>query len=98
MCRDRRFPACSAGGMASSNALRTMLGGTGFDCDIHRTRTGGAMRRFVILALSAALIAVLPVWPFTRHWTYGPAIAVSFLLAINVFAWVMGGARALPPQ
>ncbi len=56
------------------------------------------MRRFVILALSVAFIAVLPVWPFARHWTYGPAIAVSFLLAINVFAWVMGGARALPPQ
>ena len=42
------------------------------------------MRRFVIVVLAAALIAVLPVWPFDRHWSYGPAIAVGFLLLVNL--------------
>jgi hypothetical protein len=42
------------------------------------------MQRVVILALTVMLLAVLPVWPFDRHWTYGPAIAVSFLLAVNL--------------
>ena len=42
------------------------------------------MQRVVILALAVTLLAVLPVWPFDRHWTYGPAIAVSFLLAVNL--------------
>ncbi|HXS05571.1 MAG TPA: DUF3309 family protein [Rhizomicrobium sp.] len=42
------------------------------------------MQRFVILVLAAALLAVLPVWPFDRQWTYGPAIAVSFLLGVNL--------------
>lgn len=42
------------------------------------------MQRFVIVTLAATLLAVLPVWPFDRHWTYGPAIAVSFLLAVNL--------------
>jgi hypothetical protein len=56
------------------------------------------MQRFVIAAVVAALIAVLPVWPFARHWTYGPAIAVSVLLAVNIFAWTFGRERALPPK
>jgi len=42
------------------------------------------MQRLVILVLAAALVAVLPVWPFDRNWTYGPAIAVGFLLLINL--------------
>jgi len=40
--------------------------------------------RLVILILALALLAVLPVWPFDDQWTYGPAIAVSFLLAVNL--------------
>ena len=55
------------------------------------------MQRFVIVALAAALLAVLPVWPFDRHWTYGPAIAVSFLLAVNLImlaADLLGGKGA----
>ena len=56
------------------------------------------MQRYVIMALAAALVAVLPVWPFARQWTFGPAIAVSFLLAVNIFAWAFGRERALPPQ
>ena len=42
------------------------------------------MQRVVIVVLVAALVAVLPVWPFDRHWGYGPAIVVGFLLLINL--------------
>lgn len=42
------------------------------------------MRRLVILVLVAAFVAVLPVWPFDRGWSYGPAIAVGFLLLVNL--------------
>ena len=42
------------------------------------------MQRFVTLGLAAMLLIVMPVWPFDRQWTYGPAIAVSFLLAVNL--------------
>lgn len=46
--------------------------------------SGGHMRRIVLIILSIALLAVLPLWPFNRHWTYGPAIAVAFLLIVNL--------------
>lgn len=42
------------------------------------------MRRIVLIILSIALLAVLPLWPFNSHWTYGPAIAVAFLLIVNL--------------
>ncbi|HXS08173.1 MAG TPA: DUF3309 family protein [Rhizomicrobium sp.] len=42
------------------------------------------MQRLVIMVLAAALVAVLPVWPFDQHWSYGPAMAVGFLLAVNL--------------
>ena len=42
------------------------------------------MRRIVLIILSIALLAALPLWPFNRHWTYGPAIAVAFLLIVNL--------------
>ena len=45
------------------------------------------MQRLVILALAAALVAVLPIWPFARQWTYGPAIAVGFLLVVNLLSF-----------
>lgn len=44
------------------------------------------MQRLVVVVLAAALFVVLPVWPFDRNWTYGPAIAVGFLLAVNLMA------------
>jgi len=44
----------------------------------------GMMQRYVILTLAAAFIAVLPIWPFDHRWTFGPAIAVGFLLVVNL--------------
>jgi peptidoglycan/LPS O-acetylase OafA/YrhL len=40
--------------------------------------------RIVLFILFAALVAVLPIWPFDSDWSYGPAIAVGFLLAVNL--------------
>ena len=42
------------------------------------------MQRWVIVVLSGLLLAVMPVWPFARHWGFGPAIVVGFLLLINL--------------
>ena len=46
------------------------------------------MQRFVLATLGLALIAVLPVWQFNRQWTYGPAIAVGFLLTVNLLLFL----------
>jgi hypothetical protein len=44
------------------------------------------MQRYFALALLAVLVIMLPVWSFNHHWTYGPCIAVGFLLGVNVLA------------
>ena len=45
------------------------------------------MQRFVIWALLAVLVGILPIWPFNQQWTFGPAVAVIFLLAVNLLTW-----------
>jgi hypothetical protein len=40
--------------------------------------------RIVLIILLATLAAALPLWPFNSHWSYGPAIAVGFLLMVNL--------------
>jgi hypothetical protein len=42
------------------------------------------MRRVVLFILLAMLAAVLPLWPYSRNWSFGPAIAMAFLLAVNL--------------
>jgi hypothetical protein len=44
---------------------------------------GGPMR-IVLFILLTALVTALPLWPFNNHWSYGPAIAVAFLLTVNL--------------
>jgi hypothetical protein len=44
------------------------------------------MQRGLVIILLAALGAVLPVWRFNRDWSYGPAMAVAFLLMVNLLA------------
>jgi len=45
---------------------------------------GGNMRRVILFILLAMLVAALPLWPYSRNWSYGPAIAVAFLIAANL--------------
>ncbi len=40
--------------------------------------------RIVLFILLTALVTALPLWPFNNHWSYGPAIAVAFLLTVNL--------------
>jgi hypothetical protein len=40
--------------------------------------------RIILFILLAALVSALPLWPFNSHWTYGPAIAMAFLLTVNL--------------
>ena len=57
------------------------------------------MQRWVITVLMAIFVAVLPLWPFDRHWGYGPAITVGFLLLINLLMVLgehIGGAPDKP--
>ena len=56
------------------------------------------MQRLVIVVLVAAFVAVLPVWPFDRGWSYGPAIAVAFLLVVNVLMLLSGRVWRDPDQ
>ena len=46
------------------------------------------MQLSLCLLLVPALIAALPVWSFNRNWSYGPALAVGFLLAVNLLVVV----------
>ena len=46
------------------------------------------MYRNFILALAALLVAVAPVWDYSRGWTFGPFIAVLFLLSVNLVVYL----------
>lgn len=46
------------------------------------------MYRTFLLALAALLVAVAPVWSYSSKWTFGPFIAVLFLLGLNLFVYL----------
>jgi hypothetical protein len=50
---------------------------------------GEVQLRPFILILLVALIAVMPIWRFNDHWTYGPAIMVIFLLMVNLLVMLL---------
>lgn len=37
-----------------------------------------------LVALAIMLVAVAPVWNYSSNWSYGPFIAVLFLLGVNL--------------
>ena len=37
-----------------------------------------------LIALAIMLVAVAPVWNYSSNWSYGPFIAVLFLLGVNL--------------
>ena len=46
------------------------------------------MYRTFLLALALLLVAVAPVWSYSSKWTFGPFIAVLFLLGVNLFVFL----------
>jgi hypothetical protein len=40
-------------------------------------------RKFLVL-LAIMLVAVAPVWGYSSNWSFGPFLAVLFLLAVNL--------------
>jgi len=42
------------------------------------------VQRYIAFLLLPVLGAAMPVWPYNNHWSYGPALAVAFLLAVNL--------------
>ena len=51
------------------------------------------MYRNFILMLAALLAAVAPIWGYSRDWTFGPFIAVLFLLGINLAVYLFAQAE-----
>ncbi|HEY2836006.1 MAG TPA: hypothetical protein VGI89_05505 [Rhizomicrobium sp.] len=47
------------------------------------------MYRNFIFTLAALLVAVAPVWSYSHDWTVGPAIAVLFLLCVNLVNFLL---------
>jgi hypothetical protein len=45
---------------------------------------------FLIIILILVLIAVLPAWPHSAAWGYGPSGGVSLLLAISAVLMISG--------
>ena len=46
------------------------------------------MHRNFLLTLVLLLAAVAPVWGYSHDWTFGPFIAVLFLLAVNLVVYL----------
>ena len=44
--------------------------------------------RIILVILLAAMISTLPLWPFNSQGSYGPAIAMAFLVTVNLIAMV----------
>jgi hypothetical protein len=54
----------------------------------HCDPVGDPVRPFILILL-ITLVAVMPIWRFNHHWTYGPAIMVAFLLAVNLLVMLL---------
>jgi hypothetical protein len=42
-----------------------------------------------LLLLTILLVAVAPVWSYNSHWSFGPFIAVLFLLGVNLVNFLL---------
>jgi hypothetical protein len=42
------------------------------------------MYRTFLLVLALVMVAVAPVWGYSSNWSFGPFLAVLFLLAVNL--------------
>ena len=51
-------------------------------------RIEDVMYRNFIIILAALLVAVAPIWNYSRDWTFGPCIAVLFLLGLNLTVYL----------
>lgn len=50
---------------------------------------GGAVARYILAFLLPILPVMAPVWPFNHDWSYGPLLAVAFLLGVNLLVLVV---------
>jgi len=46
------------------------------------------MYRTFLFVLAALLVAVTPVWNYSRDWTFGPFIAILLLLGLNLSVYI----------
>lgn len=55
------------------------------------------MYRNFLFALAVLLVAVAPVWGYSSAWTFGPFIAVLFLLGVNLSVYVLAEREPAEP-
>ena len=60
------------------------------DCEPARRKSLMSFASLLVIILFFALLGVLPNWPYSRDWGYGPAGIVALLLAL-VFYLVIEG-------
>nr|WP_211223632.1 DUF3309 domain-containing protein [Arenimonas composti] len=48
------------------------------------------MSLILLILLILILIGVVPAWPHSRGWGYGPSGAVGVILLIVIVLWLMG--------
>jgi Protein of unknown function (DUF3309) len=48
------------------------------------------MYTILIVILVLALLGVLPTWPHSRSWGYGPSGVVGFILIVLLILFLMG--------
>ena len=48
-----------------------------------------------LIALTIVLVTVAPVWSYSSSWSYGPFIAVLFLLGVNLVNYLCSDPLAL---
>jgi len=47
------------------------------------------MYRNFLLLLALILVAVTPIWEYNSNWSFGPFIAVLFLLGVNLINYLL---------
>ena len=50
-----------------------------------------------LLALVLVLVAVAPIWNYSSDWTFGPFLAVLFLLGVNLINYLCKDPLTLSP-
>lgn len=45
-------------------------------------------QKFLVI-LAIALVAVAPIWSYSSNWSFGPFIAVLFLLGVNLINFLL---------
>jgi hypothetical protein len=57
--------------------------------DLPHLSSGRRMYQKFLLLLAVILVAVTPVWSYNSNWSFGPFLAVLFLLGVNLVNFLL---------